>query len=507
VDDSTWEDAAVMLSLRIWTSLLLAVLWTLPCAARVYAQPVSGPAAARSDSVRIRIQNVELRSAVAILQQYLDIPVVLAGTATTMVSLETPVPVARTAVVSLLRGLLESNGFELVLDSSGTLYRARQRPAAPTPGLAGPVPRGQTTLELFVIPLKHARAADVATTIGALYGRGGDWSGGSQSQSGLLADELRNNQIPPAGGPGLPVPRVAGGQGGSLSGELVVVPDARANSLLVRSTAADIVLIRSIVEQLDVRPLQAMIEVLIVEVRRDRGLRYGIDAALGNTTVGKNGASVNGSLAGPGLGDFVLRVMGAGGLELDAVLRAGAERGDVRVISRPVVFTTNNEEAEIVVGSQRPFVQVSRTLPTDAGSRDQIVQFKDVGTKLRVRPTISTDGSVQLEVTQEVSGATSETAFNAPVISTRSIRTQLLIEDGKTVALGGLSDQQREHQQVGIPLLSSIPWLGGLFGSVSRRGDETELFIFITPRVIRSSEDAERLSKELRERSLPGVDK
>lgn len=228
------------------------------------------------------------------------------------------------------------------------------------------------------------------------------------------------------------VPGTAG-RSAALSGDLIVVPDAQTNSLLIRANRTDFTLIQAVVQQVDVRPLQVMIEVLIAEVRHNRLLQLGVEATLGPTDAGK--AKVQGGLStGPGLGDLALKVMNIPGLNLEATLRAGAERGGVRVLSRPVVFTTNNEEAEIVVGTQRPFIQVSRALPTDAGVRDQVVQYKEVGTKLYVRPTISVDGSVQLQVAQEVSGATNETAFNAPVISTRSVRTNLLVQDGRTVA-------------------------------------------------------------------------
>ena len=195
--------------------------------------------------------------------------------------------------------------------------------------------------------------------------------------------------------------------------------------------------------------------------------------------------------------------MGIGGLDLEGTLRIAASRGDVRILTRPVILATNNERAEIVVGSQRPFIQVSRSLPTDAASRDQVVQYKEVGTKVNVRPTISVDGSVQLEISQEVSTATSEVAFNAPVISTRSLSTQLLVHDGQTVALGGLTDRVRESRQSGLPFLSAIPLLGGLFGGATRGFIETELFIFITPRIIRSDEDAARLSAPLQAKVKP----
>jgi general secretion pathway protein D len=244
--------------------------------------------------------------------------------------------------------------------------------------------------------------------------------------------------------------------------------------------------------------------VLIVEARRDWNFSLGVELAAGDQKIGHTDKTTIGGSFTPGsagLGDFSLKVMGVGGIDLDATITAAAGRGDVKVVSRPVVLASNDEEAEVVVGSQRPFVQVSRTLPSSDGARDQVVQYKDVGTKLSVRPTISIDGTVQLHVTQEVSNATTETAFDAPVISTRSVRTDLLAKDGQTIVLGGLTDKQGDMQAEGIPFLSSLPFVGALFGRQARSSTETELFIFLTPRVIRSDEDADRLTAPLRKRA------
>jgi general secretion pathway protein D len=193
--------------------------------------------------------------------------------------------------------------------------------------------------------------------------------------------------------------------------------------------------------------------------------------------------------------------MGIGGLDIDATLRAAAARGDVTIVSRPVLLAANNERSTILVGSQRPFVQVSRSLPTDSPQRDQVIQYRDVGTQLDVLPSISADGYVMLQVTQEVNAATTETQFDAPIISTRSVQTQLLIRDGQTVVLGGLTDRQRDASQGGVPFLSAIPILGGLFGRISRRTSETELFIFLTPRVISSDEEADEATEPLRRKA------
>jgi general secretion pathway protein D len=472
---------------------------------------------APSDSVTIRIVATELRSAVQIMQQYLDRPVIFVGaTGGPQVTLETPRPVPRADVVRYLRGLLDAQGYELVNDTVSGTYRARLKetppatrsspPSAPMTGFT-PATRQQATTELFVIALKHARAADVASNVNTLFGRGTFGQIQNTSQSRTLADELRANQMPPLDAGALAVPPATGsvGRPATLTGDITIVPDPRANSLLIRANRADFDLIKSIVDQIDVRPPQALIEVLIVEAQRDRSFSLGLQAAADDVSISHRGGMLGSAALSPGsggLGDFTLKVMGLGGVNLDATIGVAAGRGDVRIISRPVVLTANDEQAEVVVGSQRPFVQVARTLPAaDVGIRDEVVQYKDVGTRLRVRPTISIDGTVQLDVSQEVSNATTETQFNAPVISTRSVRTALIVRDGQTIVLGGLTDREHDVQSEGVPFFSSIPLIGGFFGRHSRSTTETELFIFLTPRVIRSDEDAERLTSPLRDRA------
>jgi general secretion pathway protein D len=483
--------------------------------ARRAAPPASG--APQSDSVTIRLANTELRAAVQLVGQYLDAPVIFTGAGGVNVTLETPHPIPRADVPRLLQSLLDSQNYELVTDTVGHVYRVRPKEPPkppPAPALApGEVMRPPGGVELFLLPLKHARAMDVADMVNALFGKA-SLNASSGGRRLTLSDELRQNQIPmygtqQAAQPQPVVPPAVQGNGG-FTGEVTIVPDSRANNLLVRANHADFALIQNVVGQLDMRPLQVLIEVLIAEVRRDRSLNLGVDAILGSTEVSRSHVTTaTGALIGTnggggtslGLGEFAINVMRVGGINLDATLRASAGHGDVRVMSRPVVLTANNQEAEIIVGSQRPFVQVARSLPTDGAIRDQIVQYKDVGTKLYVRPSISIDGSVALEVKQEVSSATSETAFNAPVISTRSVQTQLLVKDGQTVVLGGLTDKQKEDVHAGLPLLSSIPWIGGLFGHSSHQTTETELFVFLTPHVIRSDEDAEKVTAPMQDRA------
>ena len=502
-------------------ALVCVMVWS----GKASAQRADSLVRARGDSISIRLVDVDIRAAVQALGDYVDRPLSFGSLPPARVSLQTQRPVARAQVLPLLRGLLESHNMEIALDSAAGMYRVRVRPPTNSSGLANGSPLGaaggtaarsasqaslasSNGLELFVIRLRHARAADVAAGVNALYGRASAFGElGSDAGGGTLDQRLRQSAVPPQGSTtAMPIPQGQPTRGASLSGEVTIVPDARTNALLVRASRTDYALIDAAVKELDVRPLQVLIEVLIAEVRRDRGLSFGLETQVPATELpGRTGGTISGGATGGGGSEMIARLLDftVGTTQLNATLRAAASRGDVQIVSRPVVIAANNELAEILVGSQRPFVQVQRSLPTDAPSRDQVIQYRDVGTRLAVRPTISSDGYVMIAVTQEVNAATTETAFDAPVISTRSVQTNLLIKDRQTVVLGGLIDRQRDNNQSGIPLLSSIPWIGGLFGRVDRRTTETELFVFLTPRIISDDADAEAVTSPLRERASP----
>lgn len=457
----------------------------------------SARAQAISDTVTVHLTDVDLRAAVQLLGQYLDRPVVIGAIPQSRVTIETPVAVRRREVIGLLRATLQSQNLELVADSAGP-YRIQAK-EQPHPPVVEP-PKRPGEVQLFTIRLKHARASDVAATVNALYGRASAFGEKAAPTSGsTLSQQLQQNVVPSNSAASPSSNSVSGAQNATLSGETTIVPDAGTNSLLIRASPSDFALIDAAVKELDVRPLQVLIEVLIAEVSHSRTLDFGLDVSVPPTSVpGHPNTTIDGSQEGadPGIGGLVLHVMGIGGnANVQATLQAAASRGDVSIVSRPAVLAVNNEEAEINVGSQRPFVQVSRSLPTDSPTRDQVVEYKDVGTKLSVRPTISADGYVMLQVTQEVSQATTEVAFDAPVISTRSVQTQLLLKDGQTVVIGGLTDRQHDVTQTGIPFLSSIPIIGGLFGHAERQTTETELFLFITPRIVSDDDGMTKITE------------
>ncbi len=444
------------------------------------------------DSVSLHFVDADLRAVVQALGSYLPKPLMVSGIPGNRVTLDTPAPVSRTQIAGLLRGLLESQALAFTEDSD--FIRIGPKPAD-DPSSRRPDRPSDEELRLYVIRLKHARAADVAGTINLLFGAGGEFSGKSGFTSGTLSDELSRQSVPPAGPPDRPSASPPSRQSASFSGAVTIVPDELTNALLIRASPHDHEVLASAVEELDLRPLQVLIEVLIVEARRNRDFSIGTSLFVPQQGLkGDVDGSIGGQTRGAGVGDLVLRLLKVGKADIDATLSASESRGDVRIISRPVLLASNNTEASFLVGSQRPFVQVSRLLPTDNNNQDRVVQYRDVGTKLRVRPTINQDGYVSLAIQQEINAATNEVAFDAPVISTREASTQVFVRDGQTIMLGGLKDQQRDRSRSGVPVLSGLPIIGALFGSTSRNDSDTELYLFITPRILRTDADADSVT-------------
>jgi len=443
------------------------------------------------DSIVVRFVETDIRAVIQAIGQYLPKPVLVGPIQPVRVTLQTPGPVDRVTLLALLRGLVQSQNLEFVEDSSfyrvGPRTQQEPRPTRQAASDSGPV-------QLFVIRLRHARASDVAATVNQLFGGSGAFSGQSGLSAGTLSDELRRNAVPPAGAGAQAPANQANVRQSSLSGSVTIVPDELTNSLLVRASQRDYDVIKEAVDQLDIRPLQVLIEVLIVEARQDRSFSFGTSFFVPQQPLDKGNATAGGSWIGAGLGDLVIQIMKLGRANIDATLSAAASRGDVEIISRPVLLASNNQEARFMVGSQRPFVQVSRSLPTDTPTRDQVIQYRDVGTKLTVRPTINQDGYVSLLIQQEINQATSEVQFDAPVISTREAVTQVLVKNGQTIVIGGLRDQQKDATQGGVPILSGLPLIGGLFGHAERKTTRTELYLFLTPRILKTDVDADSIT-------------
>jgi general secretion pathway protein D len=425
-------------------------------------------------------------------------------------------PVARENVLALLRSIAQSNGLRLREEAGIVRVEAAGAAEAQSPADSGAA--AQQDQRLFVYRLRHAQAVRIAATLQAIFGGSGARSNSGTIQRGPLSRQLRDQRLPPFNpadttrptNPPAPAPPSTpappqGSLPGQLGGEVYIVPDEATNSLLVRAEPADWQIIQQAVGALDLRPLQVLIEVMIAEVRRSRDVEVGVSGKGLRTR--QNGNRTSAELASASTADFILKLSRVGTVDIDvAILHhlipyAGV-RGDVRILSRPVVLAQNNQEAKILVGSQRPFVQVFRSLPTDAGVRDQVVQYRDVGTSLTILPTINPDDYVNLQVVQEVSTATNELQFGAPVISTREASTHLFVRDGQTAVLGGLIDRQQDKSRSGIPILSSIPLVGGAFATTRSSTSTSELFLFLTPHLVRTDQELDDTRRRI-EREAP----
>ena len=323
---------------------------------------------------------------------------------------------------------------------------------------------------------------------------------------GADAATLRNQILQQFGGAGAAqqqqaqVP-AAPGTLSSAANDIRIVAEESTNSLMIRATAQDYQVITQLIQTIDLRPLQVLIEVTIAEVQRRKDLNVGISGSAGKRT---KSDSTSGSFpTAASARDFVLMLTGAkGAVNYDVALNALQSRGDVKVLSMPVIIAQNNKEAILNVGSQRPFVQVSQTVVNDPTGRVQTIQYVDVGKKLTITPTINADGYVNLTVDQTDDIATNEIAFDAPVISKRQATTQVFLRNGQTTVIGGLADNDQRKSTSGIPILSRIPFIGGwLFGNTVENKVTSELFLFLTPHIISEDADIDRLREAVKDGS------
>jgi general secretion pathway protein D len=334
-----------------------------------------------------------------------------------------------------------------------------------------------------------------ATTIGL----------GSQSLSGLGSQAAGSgvSGMLQSGQPGGAQSPVQGAGATFKVGGLRVVADEVNNSILVYGTQAEYAKIESSLRRLDVPPTQVLIEASIVEVTLTDDMQYGLQWTFNNSRAnGDVGTGVLSNLPGGVLGgaqagfSYVLRnSLG----NIKAVLNALAEKSLVKVISSPSLMVLDNYTAQIVVGDQQPIQ--SATTTTTGGVVTNSIQYKDTGVALSVTPSVNAGNMVTMAINQavtdvgQIDAATGQRAFLQ-----RQITSKVAVRSGQTLVLGGLIRDNNTTGSNGVPGLHEIPVLGALFGTKTSSGQRTELLVIITPRVVRSEQDAVEVSAEMRER-------
>ncbi len=285
-----------------------------------------------------------------------------------------------------------------------------------------------------------------------------------------------------------------------VTSNVVIVPDEVNNALIIQATQEDYDRIKPIIASVDVMPRQVLIEVLIAEITLDKQFENGIEWWLkvkGNKYTAQ--ATVSYGLAGSREKLFGLTYYGINPDNYWNFLYFLATKTNLTVLSSPHILVRDNQEASIEVGKEVPILTtetVGSIQIQGTAAIDRRIEYRDVGIILRVKPHISEEGFVTLEISQESSSAEKNTVsgIDSPVILTRKIKTTLMVQDEHTIILGGIIDRRNNTVKKKVPLLGDIPLLGKLFSYESTERSRTELIVMITPHVITSVKQADIIS-------------
>ena len=383
---------------------------------------------------------------------------------------------------------------------------------------------------------QHVNALDLAETLGQIFGNASQSRSKSASiASGRKALSATNKQSSGSKDSGMDKTlsdnktqdrssargSLSGG-GGSSSGtsggvgssnaempNVKIIPDEGNNALVIVANSEEYAKIHRVIKQLDVLPLQVLIDATIVEVTLKDDLEYGIQWFFSHNNGGVNeisggkGLSLKDIGTGIATGGFSYAFASNSG-DIKALLQANATNNNINVISSPSLMVLNNQEASIKVGDSVP-IRTSESTNTNTIGSDSVVQTSgiqmiDTGINLSIRPRVNAGGLVLMDILQTVNNAIANTVstIDSPQIQKREIESSVAIQSGETIVLGGLIKEDNTHNRSGVPLLHEIPLIGPLFGGTTRNKDKSELVVLITPRVVNSRQDAQSITDEFR---------
>ncbi|WP_252091460.1 type II secretion system secretin GspD [Pseudomonas sp. MWU13-3659] len=342
-----------------------------------------------------------------------------------------------------------------------------------------------------VMYLRHANAAEVVKVL-----RGLSQSGAAPTEGG--EGEGKDKPLQAASDSGIRLEYEEG-----TNAVVMVGPDS------------ELAAYRSIVEQLDIRRAQVVVEAIIAEVSDSSAQELGVQwlfadekFGAGIVNFGSNGVNIA-NIAGAAssgdnekLGKLLSATTGAtagfghfgGGFNFAMLVNALKGKSGFNLLSTPTLLTLDNAEASILVGQEVPFVTGSVT--QNNANPYQTIERKEVGVKLRIKPQVNVDNSVRLDIVQEVSSIAESRAASDVITNKREIKTKVMVEDNGLVILGGLISDERSTSNQRVPLLGDIPGLGRLFRSDASKGTKQNLMVFIRPRILRDGESLAGLSQQ-----------
>lgn len=308
------------------------------------------------------------------------------------------------------------------------------------------------------------------------------------------------------------------GLGASLEvGEVSIIADDETNTLLVMATPSDYEKVLLAIQRLDVLSLQVLVEATIVEVALEDELRYGLQWFFKSSIDGKNVRGTLGRFPIVTPTDLTptgsLAVFDAAGTRV--LLDLLARDSKINVVSSPTLMVLDNRTATIRVGDRVP-IRTSETTDTGGAVTDpdtgvsalvtSTIQYQDTGVLLEVKPRINAGGMISLEITQEVNDVkpTTTSGIDSPTITQRRINTNVAVQSGETLVLGGLIQENNGRTNEGLPYLRNIPFLGWAFGSQGKSVKRTELVVLITPTAVANINEAKDVTQEYRNK-LKGV--
>lgn len=359
--------------------------------------------------------------------------------------------------------------------------------------------------QVFVYPVQNAKAKDLSNLLQQIFlGAKSTARPSTPATPTTPSTSMRNPPALAQPTPASPQTQLTIGPSGSgdalVSDITKIFPDEVTNSLVILATPEDYALILETLRKLDQVQRQVMIEVLIAEISLTDELKFGLEWSL-KSKADQGFANITGSFiptpATPATG-AAIPAPGFSFLGIDPTglirgfLQTLATQGKTNVLASPHILAADNKKAKIQIGSQVPIVtDVQSTTVTT-----QTVQYKDTGVILEITPTINDSGLVSLEINQEVSDYTFQNIGTNvfPVFTKRQASTFAVAQDGQTLVLGGLIQENKGRTRSGLPFLSKIPILGYLFGYTDKTFLRSEIVLLLTPRVVRNQKEAENLT-------------
>lgn len=302
--------------------------------------------------------------------------------------------------------------------------------------------------------------------------------------------------------------RRSAGRGGAtamdLGNNIRVVADPANNALIIFAKPADYKEIESVIKELDVMPMQVLIDATVVEVALTGDLQYGLKWFFEQGESGWAQGSEIGAIATAAAGGFTYSLVNAS-KNIRVQLNLLAKDNKINVLSSPSLMVLNNQEAQINVGDRvpTPTATASNVLPGAATTTlTSTLQYQESGTSLRIKPRVNAGGLVIMDVMQEISTPTKVQVNGTDTFqfAQRKIHSSVAVPSGESLALGGLIQDKESDDVSGMPILSKIPYIGWLFSSTIKRKERTELVVLITPRTLEKRSDGTRVTNEFRRR-------